>query len=165
MSATFSGTAPEVRGALDGLSRLSQTIASRDEEIRRLLAGTQNLSGVLADRAPEFQQLLSDGNLLLAEVQRRKDAISALLDGTRDLSVQLRGLVADNQEQLTPTLEALDGVAEILQRNRDNLDLALERQAVFTRVFANAVGNGRWFDNYICGLVIPPLGPLNEGGC
>lgn len=165
LSATFSGTAPEVRGALDGLSRLSQTIASRDEEIRRLLAGTQNLSGVLADRAPEFQQLLSDGNLLLAEVQRRKDAISALLDGTRDLSVQLRGLVADNQEQLTPTLEALDGVAEILQRNRDNLDLALERQAVFTRVFANAVGNGRWFDNYICGLVIPPLGPLNEGGC
>lgn len=165
LSETFSGTAPEVRGALDGLSRLSQTIASRDEEIRRLLAGTQNLSGVLADRAPEFERLLSDGNLLLAEIQRRKDAISALLDGTRALSVQLRGLVADNQEQLTPTLEALDGVAEILQRNRDNLDLALERQAVFTRLFSNAVGNGRWFDNYICGLVFPPLGPINEGGC
>lgn len=165
LSETFSGTAPEVRGALDGLSRLSQTIASRDEEIRRLLAGTQNLSGVLADRAPEFERLLADGNLLLAEIQRRKDAISALLDGTRELSVQLRGLVADNQEQLTPTLEALDGVAEILQRNRDNLDLALERQAVFTRVFSNAVGNGRWFDNYICGLVFPPLGPINEGGC
>jgi len=165
LSETFSGTAPEVRGALDGLSRLSATIAGRDEEIRRLLAGTRNLSGVLADRAPEFERLLQDGNLLLAEIQRRKDAISALLDGTRDLSVQLRGLVADNQEQLTPTLEALDGVAEILQRNRDNLDLALERQAVFTRLFSNAVGNGRWFDNYICGLVFPPLGPINEGGC
>lgn len=165
LSETFSGTAPEVRGALDGLSRLSETIASRDEEIRRLLAGTQNLSGVLADRAPEFERLLQDGNLLLAEIQRRKEAISALLDGTRDLSVQLRGLVADNREQLTPTLEALDGVAEILQRNRDNLDLALERQAVFTRLFSNAVGNGRWFDNYICGLVFPPTGPINEGGC
>ncbi|MDN5933424.1 MAG: MCE family protein, partial [Pseudonocardia sp.] len=165
LSETFSGTAPEVRGALDGLSRLSETIASRDEEIRRLLAGTQNLSGVLADRAPEFERLLQDGNLLLAEIQRRKDAISALLEGTRDLSVQLRGLVADNREQLTPTLEALDRVAEILQRNRDNLDLALERQAVFTRLFSNAVGNGRWFDNYICGLVFPPVGPINEGGC
>lgn len=165
LSETFSGTAPEVRGALDGLSRLSRTIASRDEEIRDLLGGTQDLSAVLADRTTEFELLLADGNLLLTEVERRRDAISDLLDGTRALSVQLRGLVADNSEQLTPTLEALDGVAEILQRNRDDLDLALERQAVFTRLFTNAVGNGRWFDNYICGLVFPPVGPINEGGC
>jgi phospholipid/cholesterol/gamma-HCH transport system substrate-binding protein len=165
LSDTFRGTAPEVRGALDGLSRLSETIASRDEEIRTLLAGTQNLSGVLADRNTEFERLLADGNLLLAEVQRRKDAISALLDGTRDLSIQLRGLVADNTEQLRPTLEALDRVAAVLERNRDNLDVALRDQAVFTRLFTNAVGSGRWFDNYVCGLVFPPVGPINSGGC
>lgn len=165
LSDTFRDTPPEVRGALDGLSRLSTTIASRDEEIRELLAGTRNLSGVLADRNAEFETLLADGNLLLAEVQRRKEAISALLDGTRDLSVQLRGLVADNSEQLRPTLEVLDRVVAVLQRNRDNLDEALENQAVFTRLFANAVGNGRWFDNYVCGLVVPPVGPFNAGGC
>lgn len=165
LSETFRDTPPEVRGALDGLSRLSRTIASRDEEIRRLLGGTRNLSAVLADRNAEFEKLLADGNLLLAEVQRRKDAISALLDGTLDLSVQLRGLVAENSEQLRPTLEALDRVAAVLQRNRDNLDEALEKQAVFTRLFANAVGSGRWFDNYVCGLVLPPVGPFNAGGC
>ena len=119
---TFRGTAPEVRGALDGLSRLSTTIASRDEEIRTLLAGTRNLSEVLADRNAEVEKLLSDGNLLLAEIQRRRDAISALLDGTIALSEQLRGLVADNREQLRPTLEQLDRVAALLQRNKDNLE-------------------------------------------
>ena len=165
LSETFRDTPPEVRGALDGLSRLSQTIASRDDEIKQLLGGTRELSAVLADRNAEFETLLADGNLLLAEIQRRKDAISALLDGTLALSVQLRGLVADNQDQLTPTLEALDRVAAVLQRNRDNLDEALEKQAVFTRLFANAVGNGRWFDNYVCALVPPPLGPINSGGC
>jgi phospholipid/cholesterol/gamma-HCH transport system substrate-binding protein len=162
---TFRDTPPEIRGALDGLSRLSTTIASRDEEIRDLLAGTENLSGVLADRRGEVQQLLADGNLLLAEVQRRRDAISELLDGTRALSTELRGLVADNQEQLRPTLESLDSVATILQRNRDELDRALELQAVFTRLFTNTIGNGRWFDNYICALVPPQLGRINEGGC
>jgi phospholipid/cholesterol/gamma-HCH transport system substrate-binding protein len=165
LSDTFRDTPPEVRGALDGLSRLSQTIASRDEEIKQLLGGTRELSAVLADRNAEFETLLADGNLLLAEIQNRKDAISALLDGTRELSVQLRGLVADNQEQLNPTLEALDRVAAVLQRNRDNLDEALEKQAVFTRLFANAVGNGRWFDNYVCALVPPAFGPINSGGC
>ncbi len=165
LSDTFRGTAPEVRGALDGLSRLSRTIASRDEEIHKLLAGTRNLSGVLADRNTEFETLLSDGNLLLAEVQKRKDAISALLDGTRLLSKQLRGLVADNRDQLRPTLEALDRVSALLQRNRDSLDTALEKQAVFVRLFTNALGQGRWFDNYICGLVPIAVGPTNPGGC
>lgn len=162
---TFRGTAPEVRGALDGLSRLSSTIASRDEEIRTLLAGTENLSGVLAGRNTEFERLLADGNLLLDEVARRRDAISRLLAGTRELSVQLRGLVADNREELRPTLEALDQVAALLQRNQDTLDEALELQAVFVRLFANAVGQGRWFDNYVCGLAPPTFGPINPEGC
>ncbi|MDT7653469.1 MAG: phospholipid/cholesterol/gamma-HCH transport system substrate-binding protein [Pseudonocardiales bacterium] len=162
---TFRGTAPEVRGALDGLSRLSTTIASRDDEIKKLLAGTHNLSSVLANRNDEFQKLLSDGNLLLAEIQKRKEAISALLDGTRQLSQQLQGLVADNRDQLRPTLEKLDNVAALLQRNRDALDNGLRLEAVFVRLFTNAVGNGRWFDNYICGLMPPTIGPINPGGC
>ncbi|MGH3587013.1 MAG: MCE family protein, partial [Pseudonocardia sp.] len=165
LAETFRDTPPEIRGALDGLSRLSTTIASRDEEIRTLLAGTHNLSGVLADRNAEVEKLLKDGNLLLGELQRRKDAISKLLDGTIALSEQLRGLVADNREQLRPTLEQLDRVAALLQRNKDTLGEAVRNQAVFVRLFANATGNGEWFDNYVCGLFPPPIGPVNPEGC
>jgi len=165
LAETFRGAAPEVRGTLDGLSRLSTTIASRDEEIRTLLAGTRNLSGVLADRNAEVVKLLSDGNLLLAEIQRRREAISALLDGTRALSDQLRGLVADNRDQLGPTLEQLDRVAALLQRNKDALGEGVGNLAVFLRLFTNATGNGEWFDNYVCGLVPPPIGPINPKGC
>lgn len=166
---TFRGTPEEVRGTLDGLSRLSRTIASRDQEIRQLLAGTQTLSGVLASRNPEFERLLADGNLLLAEVRRRREAISALLTSVQSLSVQLRGLVADNSAQLRPALEQLDRVVAVLQRNQHNLDQALQLAPVLIRLLTNTAGNGRWIDNYVCGLLPPPtaLGPLtiNEAGC
>lgn len=167
---TFRNTPDEVRGALDGLSRLSQTIASRDDELARLLANTRNVSGVLADRNAEFEQLVIDANLLLDEVGLRREAISVLLDTTQTLSAELRGLVADNVAQLRPALEQLDRVVAVLQRNQDNLDRALELEAVFIRVFGNAIGTGRWFDNYACGLALPPtttIGPiqLNEEGC
>lgn len=169
LSDTFRGTPEEVRGALDGLSRLSQTVASRDDELARLLANTHEISGTLADRNAEFERLVGDANLLLAEVQRRRDAISALLTTTQTLSRELRGLVADNAAELRPALEQLDRVAAVLQRNQDNLDRALELQVVFIRVFGNSLANGRWFDNYACGLVPPAnsLGPftLNEEGC
>ena len=163
---TFRDTPDDVRGTLDGLSRLSTTISSRDEQIRSLLAGARNLSGILADRREDFDALLSDGNLLLAELQKRKDAIDRLLSGTRLLSQQLSGLVADNQAQLRPTLETLDRVVAVLQRNQDDLAETLKNEAVFVQLFSNALGNGRWFDNYICGLLpVPSIGPLNPGGC
>ncbi|MDT7597739.1 MAG: phospholipid/cholesterol/gamma-HCH transport system substrate-binding protein [Pseudonocardiales bacterium] len=166
---TFRATPADVRGTLNGLSRLSETIAGRDQQIHHLLAGTEALTGVLAGRNAEFERLLADGNLLLAEVRRRREAISALLTDVQALSLQLRGLVADNTAQLRPALQQLDRVAAVLQRNQLNLDRGLALEPVFIRLFTNTLGNGRWFDNYICGLLPPPtaLGPLtiNERGC
>jgi phospholipid/cholesterol/gamma-HCH transport system substrate-binding protein len=166
LAATFRDTPGEVRGALDGLSRLSTTVAGRDDEIRALLAGTHRLSGVLAARTDDVTTLLADGNRLLAELQRRQDAIARLLTGTRSLAQQLTGLVADNQAQLRPTLETLGRVVDVLQRNQDDLAATIKNEAVFIRLFTNAVGSGRWFDSYICGLLpTPTIGPLNPGGC
>lgn len=163
LSDTFRDTPPEIRGALDGLSRLSNTISSRDGELKKLLANTRQLSTTLADRRGDVVKLVNDGNLLLGELQRRKDAIANMLDGVQRLSIQLRGLVADNQAQLRPALETLDRVLAVLEENRDNLGEILDKEAVFVRVFGNALGNGRWFDNYLCGL-LPPVVPLG-GDC
>jgi len=166
LAATFRDTPGDVRGALDGLSRLSTTVASRDDEIRELLAGTHRLSGVLAARTDDVTALLADGNRLLAELQRRQDAIARLLTGTRRLAQQLTALVADNQAQLRPTLETLGRVVDVLQRNQDDLAATIKNEAVFIRLFSGAVGSGRWFDSYICGLLpTPTIGPLNPGGC
>lgn len=162
---TFRGTPDEARGALDGLSRLSRTIASRDEQLATLLDGTDNISGVLAERDQEFERLLRDGNLLLEELDRRREAISALLTSTQRLSTELRGLVAENREQLRPALEALDQVAATLQRNQDDLEAGIERLAPFVRLFNNTLSNGRWFDNFVCNLVPPREGPINQEGC
>jgi len=166
LATTFRDTPTDVRGALEGLSRLSTTIASRDDQIRRLLAGTHQLSGVLAQRTDDVTGLLSDGNRLLGELQQREDAIARLLDGTRKLSQQLSGLVADDQSRLRPTLETLGRVVDVLQRNQDDLAATIKNEAVFIRLFSGTVGSGHWFDNYICGLLpTPTIGPLNPGGC
>lgn len=162
---TFRGTPDETRAALDGLSRLSRTIASRDEQLAQLLDGADNVTGVLADRNREFEALLRDGNLLLEELGMRREAISALLDNTQRLSAELRGLVAENREQLRPALEQLDQVAATLQRNQDDLDRGIELLAPFVRLFNNTLSNGRWFDNFVCNLVPPREGPINQEGC
>ncbi|MBQ0922838.1 MCE family protein [Saccharopolyspora endophytica] len=165
LSSTFKDTPGEVSGALNGLSQLSKTISSRDEQIEHLLNNTTQVSQQLADRNEDFEKLLSDGNLLLQELRARRDSISSLLTGTQELSQQLTGLVDDNQAQLGPTLQQLDKVTKMLQRNQQNLDRSLNTFAPFTRLFSNVLGNGRWFDTYICGMLPPAVGPINQEGC
>ncbi|MEV0682096.1 MCE family protein [Actinosynnema sp. NPDC050436] len=169
LAETFEGSADNVRGALDGLSALSKTISSRDEQLAQLLANTEQITKTLSDRNEQFEKLLADGNLLLGELRKRKDAIGALLTGTRALSRELSGLVADNAAQLKPALEQLDRVSTMLQRNQDALNRGLALMAPFYRVFANTLGNGRWFDVYICGLLPPSVNlgvvGFTEEGC
>ncbi|WP_433800435.1 MCE family protein [Actinomycetospora sp. CA-084318] len=156
LSQTLDGASGPIRPALDGLSRLSRTISSRDQELAKLLANTRATTQVLADRNRDVEVLIQNGNLLLGELRSRKAAIDDLLNGTIALSNQLRGLVADNRATLGPTLESLNGVLTTLQENSANLENGIRLLAPFVRVFANVVGNGRWFDAYICNLD-PPL--------
>jgi phospholipid/cholesterol/gamma-HCH transport system substrate-binding protein len=155
LSETFADTPEAVRSSLTGLSRLSQTVASRDEQLRQLLARARTVTGVLAQRDEEFQRLVSDANLLLAEVQRRRDAIHQLLVATDQLSVQLSGLIADNRAQLKPALQRLRQVVETLQRNRSDLERSVANMAPFINAFTNVIGNGRWFDSWVDGLLQP----------
>lgn len=164
----FRGTPKSVKSVVTGLTRLSQTISSRDQQLRTLLARANQVTGVLADRDQELTRLLSDGGLLLEELNARRDAIHSLLINTTLLSQQLQGLVADNEKTLGPALDNLNGVLSLLQRNQDSLDRGLALLAPFYRVFNNAIGNGRWFDNYICNLslvgVLGILGATNGAG-
>jgi len=162
---TFGDTPDDVHGALTGLQQLSQTISSRDQQLATLLSNTREISDTLADRDAEVVKLLQDGNLLLEEIGKRRDAISALLEGTQELAKELTGLVDDNQQQLGPVLSSLDQLTGMLQRNQDALGEGIKNMAPFVRLFNNAVGNGRWFDNYICGLIPPSVGPINQEGC
>jgi phospholipid/cholesterol/gamma-HCH transport system substrate-binding protein len=158
LSQAFQGTPASLRGALDGVTRLSQTVSSRDQELSSLLDASKQTSQILADRNAEFAALLKDGSVLLSALNDRRAAIATLLTNTQTLSQQLVGLVNDNKAQLGPVLAQLQGVVDTLTNNLSNIDSGLALLAPFYRLFGNALGNGRWFDSIAPNL----LGPLNE---
>ncbi len=158
---TFRHTPASVRNVLRGLSRISDTISSRDEALRTLLARANQVTGVLASRDTQLQKIFSDGSLLLDELHARRDAIHSLLVNTTTLSIQLEGLVHDNQKTIGPLLNALDRILSLLNSNQETLDRGLALLGPFYRVFTNSIGNGRWFDNYICNFSV--AGTLSLG--
>lgn len=151
----FRGSPAEVRASLDGLSRLSRTIASRDSQLHTLLTRASGVTATLAARDQDLVAFLKDSDLVLKEVTARREAIHTLLTTTTDLSDQLIALVRENRAQLAPALASLHGVVTVLKANQDNLDASIQRLAPFVRLFANNLGNGRWFDTYVYNLTNP----------
>ncbi|QKV78479.1 MCE family protein [Amycolatopsis sp. Hca4] len=163
LSATLADTPQSVRAALTGLSRLSDSLASRDRQLRSLLGNTRVVSQTLVDRDAAVRRLIEDGNELLASISSREAAITTLLDGSRRLSSEVSGLIGESR--VAPLLTELDQLTSMLQRNQDALAAGLRAFAPFVRLGTNLAGNGRWIDGYLCGLVLPSFGPLNEEGC
>ncbi len=166
ISATFRNSPPNVRSAATGLSALSRSVSQRDAQLARLLKSSKQLTRTLAGKKSSFETLLEDGSLLLGEIQARRDAIHLLLTGTKNLGIQLSGVVEDNRAELKPTLAALSKVTAVLLKNRKSLDQTLALAGPYYRLVGNTLGSGRWFDNYLCGLVpktyLPPGTPPTD---
>lgn len=146
LSTTLSRTAPEMTQTLRGLSRMSASITVRDDQIRELFARTSIVSGVVADRDADIAALLTDSAKVLAELDRRRETITRVIEGTGALARQLQGLVADNATQLKPALTKLNGVLAVLRKNKENIDETIKVASVYGREFVNVGGSGRWFD-------------------
>ena len=152
LSQAFADTPDTVRATLSGLTDLSRSISSRDAELGKLLANTRTVTSTVVDSNSQIQALITDGDTLLAELQARSQAITALFQGTVQLSQQLTGLVQDNQATLGPALASLSQVTTVLQDNQANLQKAVSLLGPYYSQLNDAVGNGRWLDTYICGL-------------
>jgi phospholipid/cholesterol/gamma-HCH transport system substrate-binding protein len=168
ISGTFENSPPHVRKAADGLSALSKSVSERDAKLSELLKGSARFTKTLQNKKSSFETLLEDGGSLLGELRDRRDAIRALLKGSRKLGAELGGLVDDNEKQLGPTLKALGRVTGVLEKNNTQLGKTLALVGPYYRLVGNTLGNGRWFDSYLCGVVprgYLPEASLPETGC
>lgn len=160
LAADFANTPDTVSQTLRGLSRLSNTIASRNAELQQLLQHAQGVSATLASRNAQVTALINDGDTVLQLVSQQRDVIHALLVNTSTLSQQISALVAENQGLLTPALRNLQSTVDILTKDQGQLDRGIHLLAPFLRDFTNTLGNGRWFDT-----IVQNLSDLGRPGC
>ena len=150
------------QGTLRGLSRLSATVASRNDQINSLLKNLDTVSSTLADRDEDIVALMKNSDVLMRALVARRAAVHRLLVSTSRFSTEVTLLVRQSRADLKPALNNLQGVVNVLIKNQANLDEALRLMAPFYRVFANTLGTGPWFDTWISNM--PPVPAAGAGG-
>lgn len=156
LSDTIARVAPQLAPTFDGVTRLSRSLNSRNESLSSLLKAASDVTGVLSERSAQVNSLILNANDLLAVLQERRYAIVNLLASTTAVAQQLSGMVADNEQELAPTLEKLNTVSEMLERNRDNISASLKGLAKYQVTQGEAVNNGFYYNGFASNLLPGP---------
>ena len=154
LAETLNQIAPQLGPTFDGLSRLSQSLNNRNESLADLLKTAGDVTGILSERSQQVNTLILNANDLLGVLSARRQAIVSLLANTSAVSRQLTGLVADNEKELAPTLERLNRVNAMLERNSDNIAKALPGLAKYELTQGEIVANGAYYN-----ALIPNISP------
>lgn len=150
---TLRETPASLRPALEGTARLSETLNTRDSQLRNLLANANEVTGVLARRSEQVAGLVVNANALLSELLQQRAAVDGLMGNLTDASAQISGLVADNRAQLKPALDQLNGVLEILDNRKRELQRSLYLLSKYAMTFGEVLGSGPFFKAYLANLL------------
>lgn len=152
LASTIDQIAPQLGPTFDGLTRLSKSLNNRNETLADLLEHTADVTAILSERSNEVNTLILNANDLTGVLVERREAIVRLLASTSALAQQVSGIIDDNEQELAPTLEKINSVTAMLERNRDNIAKAIPGLAKFQSGLSELVANGPYYVGYIPNL-------------
>lgn len=150
---TFKDTPPDLKLALEGVARFSDTLNARDAKLRDLLANANKVTAVLAKRSDQIAQLVANANALLVELLSQRQSLDALMGNLTAVSAQISGLVNDNRTQLKPAVDKLNGVLGILDNRKKELQRTLYLLRRYAMSFGEVLGSGPFFKASLVNLV------------
>lgn len=153
LATTFSETPPQLKIAVEGVARFSETLDERDAQLRGLLTNANKASTVLAERSGQVVSLVSNTNALLAELQNQSAAIDQILGNVSALSQQLQGFIADNRATMRPALDKLNGVLTILDNRKERLQRSIKLLDQYSMSLGESVSSGPFFKTYVANLL------------
>ncbi|EUA51583.1 hypothetical protein I552_2524 [Mycobacterium xenopi 3993] len=125
LATTFSDTPPDLKVAVQGVARFSQTLDERDAQLRNLLSSANKATKVLAERSDEVVRLVADTNELLVQLRSQSRALDQIANNVSALAQQIKGFIAENRDTLKPTLDKLNEVLTIVDNRKQRVQKAL----------------------------------------
>lgn len=146
----FQGEGGTLEGLLDSTASVTNTLASRDALIGDLIANLNTTLETVGDRDKELSELIIQMRQFIGGLSQDREAILGSLDSISELAVETSQLVTNIRPGLTKDITELKNVAGNLDRNRAEIDRALNVLPIkLTKVGRTAI-YGSFFNFYLC---------------
>jgi phospholipid/cholesterol/gamma-HCH transport system substrate-binding protein len=153
LSETFSDTPPELKVAIQGVTRFSKTLSQRDAQLRTLLSNASKVTGVLAERSDQVVKLIANTNALLAQLQTESASLDRISGTIAMVAEQLKGFIAENKTTFRPALDKLNGVLTIVDNHKAKVQESIKRLNAYALSLGESVASGPFFKAYVVNLL------------
>lgn len=150
---TFRDTPEDLRMAVDGVGRFSDTLNRRDEQLRNLLANANKATTVLAQRSDKIVQLVRESNALLVALDGQRAALDQISTNISALATQIKGFIGDNRETLKPALDKLNGALTIIANRKTEVQQSIKGITTYAFALGESVASGPFFKAYLSNLL------------
>jgi phospholipid/cholesterol/gamma-HCH transport system substrate-binding protein len=146
----FQGEGGTLESLLGHTASVTSTLADRDQVIDSLIDNLSEVLDHVADRDQQLNQLITTFRTFVGGLNSDRDAILGSLDQISELSVQTASLVKGIRSPLVDDIANLRQVTANIQRNRGELDRALQVLPIKLEKVGRTAIYGSWFNFYLC---------------
>jgi phospholipid/cholesterol/gamma-HCH transport system substrate-binding protein len=157
----FQGEGGTLDSLLSHTASVTSTLASRDQIIGSLITNLNNVMATIGNRDSELSNLLIKLRVFVSGLSSDRKAILGSLDSISNLAVQTSDLVTGIRPGLTTDVKQLRRTAGNLDRNKAEIDRALQVLPIKLNKVGRTATYGSWFNFYLCnfrGQVLLPTG-------
>lgn len=146
----FQGEGGTLESLLAHTASVTSTLASRDQVIGELIENLNEVMVTLGNRDAELSELLIRLRQFVSGLSQDREAILGSLESISDLAVETSDLVSGIRKPLTKDIKELREVAGTLDRNKAELDRAIQVLPIKLEKIGRTAIYGSWFNFYLC---------------
>ena len=146
----FQGEGGTLESLLAHTASVTSTLADRDQVISDLVDNLSEVLDHVADRDEQLNELITTFRQFVGGLNSDREAILGSLDQISQLSVQTASLVKGIRSPLVDDIANLRKLTANIQRNRGELDRALQVLPIKLEKVGRTAIYGSWFNFYLC---------------
>lgn len=146
----FQGESGTLEGLLQHTASVTSTLADRDEVIGDLIENLNQVLVHIGDRDEQLSRLIGSFRTLIGGLKDDRQAILGSLDEISELSVETSSLLSGIRKPFVKDIKELRTVAGNIDRNKAELDRALQVLPIKLEKVGRTAIYGSWFNFYLC---------------
>jgi len=149
----FKDTPPDLKAAVQGVARFSETLNSRDQQLRDLLANANKATAVLGNRSDQVVSLVVNANALLMQLQSQSAALDAISNNISAVSQQIKGFIGEQRATFKGAIDKLNGVLAMVDNHKQQVQKSITLLNKYAMSLGESVGSGPFFKAYVVNLL------------
>ncbi|MCG5434175.1 MCE family protein [Mycobacterium sp. MYCO198283] len=148
------GQSGTLQSLLSNTSSFSTTLADNNQVIQQVIDNLNTTLQTLGDQGQQFSGAIQRLDQLVSGLAADRDPIGAAITSLDNGTASLADLLTDARPPLAGTVDELNRLAPLLDRDEERIGAALQKAPTNYKKLQRLGAYGSWIMYYICGLKV-----------